>query len=214
MIKPVFLRYVLMIVSALTFSGCLSVSDSPVPRFYTLQAVEQNAPAKQFDLASKVIIGIGPIEIPEYQNRPQIVTRNKDGIIKFAQFERWGESLDAGLARLILEDLTRLLPEAQFQIFPCNFLIPIDFQVIINVIQLEGQLDKDLFLSTQWTVLDLKTKKMLLTKRTQIRQPINPHTYAGLAKALSTACSSLSEEIAENLSELSFKPEVKDVVLQ
>ncbi|MCX5694559.1 MAG: PqiC family protein [Candidatus Omnitrophica bacterium] len=209
-----FLFYVVIIIMVFIFNGCLSVSNSPVPKFYMLRAIDNATESKKFNISSKTIIGIGPIEIPEYQNRPQIVTRDKEGMLNFAQFERWGESLDAGLARLILENLTVMLPQAEFQIFPCNFSIPLDYQVIINVVQLESQLDKEVFLAIQWTIVDTKTKGMLLTKRSEIYQAINPHTYFGLAQALSKACASLSREIAESLSKLSIQPETKDILVQ
>ena len=196
------LRYLVIILFSFIFNGCLSVSNSPVPKFYTLHSTDSFKEIKKSDIDSKIIIGIGPIDIPEYQNRPQIVTQDKDGMLKVAQFERWGESLDSGLGRLILENLTLLLPQAQFQIFPCDFSIPLNYQVLVSVVRLESQLDKDIFLAAQWTIIDFKTKKMLLTKRFQVRQAIDPHTYFGLTQALSRICSLLSSEIAENLAKL------------
>ncbi|MCX5698430.1 MAG: PqiC family protein [Candidatus Omnitrophica bacterium] len=206
-----FLCYAVVVLFSFACSGCLSISNSPVPKFYTLHSIGNPGENRKFDITPKVIIGIGPVEIPEYQNRPQMVTRDKDGMLTFAQFERWGESLDSGLACLILENLTMVFPQAEFQIFPCNFSIPLDYQVIVNVVQLESQLDKDIFFAVQWTIIDSKTKEMLLTKRSQIRQAINPHTYSGLAQALSRACTLLSGEIAEDLSKLS---KAKDALAQ
>ena len=198
-----FLRYVIIILFSFVLVGCLSISNSPVPRFYSLQTINYSGEGKKFEIASKLNIGIGPIGIPEYQNRPQMVTQDKDGMVKFAQFERWGESLDAGLGRLILENLTAMFPQAEFQIFPCDFAIPLDYQVLVNVVKLESQLDKGVSLVAQWTIIDPKTKTMLLTKRSEFYQEINPHTYSGLAQALSRAGALLSNEIAENLAKLS-----------
>jgi uncharacterized protein len=204
-----FLSFVLVALVSFTCSGCLFFSNSPAPRFYTLHSTVNSGGITKLDIAPKLIIGIGPVEVPEYQNRPQIVTRDKGGLLTFAQFERWGESLDSGIERLILENLTEIFPQADFQMFPCNFSIPLDYQVLVNIVQLESQLDKDVLLIAQWTIIDLRTKEMLLTKRSQVLQEINPHTYSGLAQALSKACLVLSEEIARSLSELSFQPEVK-----
>ncbi len=198
-----FLYLFFVILLSFVFSGCLSIPNSPSPRFYTLRLINNVEESKKFNIDPKVIIGIGPIEIPEYQNRPQIVTRNSDGLLTFAQFERWGELLDSAVARVILENLTVMLPQAEFQVFPCNSAIPLNYQVIVNIVQLESQLDKEISLVTQWTIIDSKTKEMLLTKRSQIRQAINPHNYSGLVQALSQACTLLSSEIAENLSILS-----------
>lgn len=212
--KDVLVLQILIVFLSLACCGCLSVPNSPVPKFYMLQATSIPGENKQLDIPPKLIIGIGPVEIPEYQNRPQMVTQDKDGMLKFAQFERWGESLDSGLARLILENLTAIFPQADFQIFPCNFSIPLDYQIMVNVVQLESQLDKDILLTAQWTVINSKTKEMLLTKRSQIRQPVEPHTYSGIASALSRAGTLLSNEIGDDLSKLTNKSEAKAILAQ
>ena len=208
--KPTgFLYYASVVLFSFVCSGCFSIPNSPVPKFYTLHSTESSGGNKLLNIAPQVIIGIGPVEIPEYQNRPQIVTQDKKGMLTFAQFERWGESLDSGLARLILENLTLMFPQTEFQIFPCNFAIPLDYQVIVNVMQLENQLDQDVLLATQWTIINSKTKEMLLTKRSLIRQAVNPHTYSGLALALSRAGTLLSNEIGENLAKITVKSKEK-----
>ena len=84
---------------------------SPTPRFYMLSAINENQVSKKINITPGVIIGVGPVKIPEYLDRPQMVTRDKEGMLKFDEFDRWGESLDLGMARLIREDLTAMLPE-------------------------------------------------------------------------------------------------------
>jgi hypothetical protein len=183
-------------------TGCLSIPNSPSPKFYTLQLSGKAAESKKYDLPANLIVGVGPVQIPEYHNRPQIVTADNNGMLTFAQFQRWGEPLDSGMERLILENLSLMLPQADFQIFPCNFSIPLDYQVIVNVVQLESQLGKEVSLSTQWTIIDVKTQKMLITKKSQIRQPATGRSYQGIVRSLSQACALLSDEIAVSLSEL------------
>ncbi|MDD5326905.1 MAG: PqiC family protein [Phycisphaerae bacterium] len=187
---------------AMVSNGCLSTSNSPTPRFYMLQAEGENQVSKKTDIASGVVIGIGPVRIPEYQDRPQIVTRDKEGMLKFAQFDRWGESLDLGMARLIGENLAVVLPEAKFTSYPWNSSIPVKYQVAVEVIQLDSELDKDLFLVVQWVVIDAQKAKTLIIKRSEFRRSIIPQNYSGLAKTLSMVCASLSSEIAESLATL------------
>ncbi len=194
----------------LTLSGCLSVPNSPNSRFYTLQSIDDNQAAQKFDIASGLIIGVGPVKIPEYLNRPQIVTQDKNKMLKFAEFDRWGEPLDSAICRLINECLTVMLPSAAIRLFPWNLDIPVDYQVVIDIVQLECDLEQDLYLSAQWSVINLHDRKMILIKRSEFRQAINPHSYAGLTKALSAACASLSEEIARELSALPACPRDKD----
>lgn len=186
----------------LAFSGCISVSNSPMPRFYALGAIQENQVSKRINIDSNVLIGVGPVKIPEYQERPQIVTQDKDNMLKFAQFDRWGESLDLGIARLIGEDLAVVLPGAKFTLYPWNATIAVKYQVVVEIVKLDSELDKDLFLVAQWLIIDVQNTKTLIIKRSEFRQLIIPQNYSGLAKTLSTVCASLSSEIAEALAKL------------
>jgi len=184
---------------ALALSGCISVPNSPTPRFYVLQAVDENSVSKKINMNSNMVIGVGPVKIPEYQDRPQIVTSGKEKMLKFAQFDRWGESLTLGVARLIREDLTVMLPGAKCTLYPWNSTIGVEYQVTVEIVQLDSELDKDLFLAAQWLVIDVQNTKTMIIKRSEFRQPIIPQNYSGLVKTLSSACASLSGEIAEVL---------------
>ncbi|MDO8662896.1 MAG: PqiC family protein [Candidatus Omnitrophota bacterium] len=206
MSKANFLSCAAVVLFVFLINGCVSIPSSPTPRFYMPGSITKEQSVEKFEIASGVIVAVGPIRIPAYQDRPQIVTRNKDGTLLFAQFERWGEPLDSGIARLINDDLASLLPAASFQVFPCNFAIPLDYQVIVEVLQLDSELEKDMVFTGQWSIIDAKSRELLLTKRTRISKPINPHNYFGLAQALGDVCFSLSREIAENLSMLSKQP--------
>ena len=187
---------------ALVLSGCISVPNSPTPRFYALQAVDENQVSKKINIASDVLIGVGPVKIPKYQDMPQIVTQDKEKMLKFAQFDRWGEPLDLGMTRLIRENLAVMLPEAKFTLYPWNSSVPVKYQVVVEIVQLDSDLDKDLFIVAQWLVIDVQNTKTIIIKRSEFRQSIVPQNYSGLAKTLGMACASLSSEIAEALATL------------
>ena len=68
--KPTgFLCFVWVALFSFACSGCLSFPNSPVPKFYTLHSTDNSKENKILDIAPKLIIGIGPVEIPEY-DRP------------------------------------------------------------------------------------------------------------------------------------------------
>jgi len=194
---------------ALILSGCLSIKNSPTPRFYVLSTEDENQASKKVNIISEVFIGVGPVKIPEYLERPQMVTQSKEKILKFAQFDRWGESLDLGLTRLIRENLTIMLPGAKLALYPWNITIPIKYQVVVEIVQLDSELDKDLLFVAQWLIIDTQNFKTMIMKRSEFRQPIIPQNYSGLAKTLSTVCGLLSSEIAEALATIETHPETK-----
>lgn len=187
---------------ALALGGCIAISNSPTPRFYSLQAMDESYAGEKFNIPSSVIIGIGPVKIPEYQNRPQIVTQDTNNMITFAQFDRWGEPLELALPRLISANLSVILPGATIETSPWNLAVPVKYQVIMDIFRLESRLDKDMSFTVQWSVIDLENKKMMLIKKSEFSKPIEPHNYSGLAKTLSMECASLSAEIAATLSAL------------
>ena len=79
-----------------------------------LSSINETQVSKKINITPGLIIEVGPVKIPEFLDRPQMVTKDKEGTLKFDEFDRWGESLDLGVARLIREDLTAMLPEAKF----------------------------------------------------------------------------------------------------
>jgi uncharacterized lipoprotein YmbA len=153
-----------------------------------------------------VVIGIGPVKIPEYQDRPQIVTQDQDGMLKFSQLDRWGESLDRGLERLIRENLSLVFPMAELAAYPWNQSMPVKYQVLLNIVQLDSELEKDLILVVQWQLIKVQSSETVLIKSSEFRQPIIPHDYPGLTQALSKAFALLSFEIAEALARLENHP--------
>jgi uncharacterized protein len=190
---------------ALGLSGCLSIPNSQTPRFYALSAINETQAVNKNNIPAGMIIGVGPVKIPEYLDRPQIVTQNKEKMLEFAQFDRWGESLDLGLADLIREDLTTMLPRAKLTIYPWNPSMAVKYQVVLEVVQLDSELDKDMFFVVQWMVIDMQNSKTVIIKRSEFRRPIIPQSYSGLVKTLSTACASLSSQISAALASLKTK---------
>ena len=191
------MKHIVCLFFILILNGCITAPDTPTPRFYRLQAVDNIQVSAGSKLTSNVIIGVGPVGIPEYQNRPQIVTQNENKMLTIAQFDRWGEPLDLALARLVSDNLTVLLEGVTIKIYPWNLAIPVKYQLVLDLVKLESQLDKDLFFAAQWSIIDAQANKMILMKKSEFQLPINPHNYSGLVKTLSQAAASLSREIAD-----------------
>jgi len=79
--------------------------------------------------------------------------------------------------------------------------------VAVEIVQLDSDLDKNLFLVAQWQIIDVLNMKTMIIKRSELRQAIIPvGNHESDAKTLSTACSSLSSENAEVLAALEAHP--------
>ena len=192
----------------LLLSGCISLPNSPIsptPRFYMLSAINETQVSKKINIPADVLIGVGPVKIPGYLDRPQMVTKDKEGVLKFDEFDRWGESLDRGLARLVREDLTGKLPGTKLVLYPWGSEVAVNYQVTLEVVKLDSEIDRDMSFVVQWTVIDVQNSKTVIIKSSVFHQPIIPQNYSGLAKTLSASCASLSHQIAQTLVTLKTK---------
>ncbi|MBN1913696.1 MAG: membrane integrity-associated transporter subunit PqiC [Candidatus Omnitrophica bacterium] len=193
-----------LFILVLFIGGCISVPTSPTPRFYTLQSlsVKNQVKLQGAENLNNIIIGVGPVTLPEYFNRPQIVTKNSNNAVEFSQFDRWAEPLEDAIARIIAKNFTVLLPETGIDILPWNSAIPRKYQVTIEVIELNCNLKDEAMMLLQWSIIEAGGKKLLLTERKAYREKIESGTYPGLVRALSVICESISKDIAGKLIEL------------
>ena len=97
---------------ALVLTGCSSTSPS---RFFVLTSQDRLVAGH---LQSDVSIGVGPIVLPHYLDRPQIVTRTGQNELRLAEFDRWAEPLTENVSRVLTEDLCKLLETEQVSIVP------------------------------------------------------------------------------------------------
>ena len=190
----------LIAVFVIILGGCVSVPNSPNPRFYSLRAMDSQEISK-FD-TKELVVAIGPVKIPEYLNRPQIATMNKDETLSFSEFNRWAEPLDFALERIINENLSNILDGAIIETFPWDLAVPVKYQVIASVIRLDNEFNEKLIFVVQWSIIDLEKKHAIFTKRSEFIQPINPQNSYGLAGALSESGALLSEEIVQQFNSM------------
>jgi len=147
-------------------------------------------------------IGIGPIRIPDYLDRPQIVTRRASGEIALAEFDRWGEPMKDNLTRALAKNLSILLCTNTIAFFPWRGGIPIDYRIEMEVLRLDGSLGGNISLEAWWMVLSGNGKRMLLAKKSNFTEAAGGKDYQSLVAAQGRALGHLSREIAEAIKTL------------
>ena len=110
-------KYILQITAlvvagiAMGLGGCAGMS--PPSNFYVLSTLPESAAGTQSDGdESKIEIGVGPVKLPEYLDRSQIITRISPNALKVAAFDRWAEPLKSSFPRILMENLATLLNTA------------------------------------------------------------------------------------------------------
>ena len=79
------------------------------------------------------MIGLGPLTLPQYLDRPDIVTRAGANQMRLGDFSQWAEPLEPLLTRIMAEDLYALLgakdviPIPQRGDLPLDRVVEVDF---------------------------------------------------------------------------------------
>jgi uncharacterized lipoprotein YmbA len=107
------MRRRLLVVLALAAGGCLGPRQDP-SAFFLLSPM--SAPSQ--DMPLSVTLGVGPVTIPGYLDRSQIVVRLSDNEVAVAESDRWAEPLVEGITRTLEGNLQTLLPGSSFVDYP------------------------------------------------------------------------------------------------
>ena len=182
---------VLLLALVVCFSACGGKSDTS--QFYVLSPLPQPG----LSAGEGMTIGVFPVSMPDYLDRPQIVTRVSDNEIKLDEFSRWAEPLKDSFTRALVQNLSTLLNTAKVVRTTRSAGVPMALQVGVEVVQFDGTLGGEVVLIVQWGVFEADGKKLLMGKRSSFKEPTGAATYEALVAAESRAVAALSREIAE-----------------
>jgi uncharacterized protein len=141
-------------------------------------------------------IGVGPVEIPSYLDRPQIVTHQGPYQIHIAELDRWAGTLRENIKSVIAENLSVLLYNDHVYSFPWRSVKPIQYQIMVQILRFDAVPGEMVMLDARWVLMEEDPKRMLLEQRSQIQLPLSSKEYNEIVAAQSRAVDNLSREIA------------------
>ena len=192
--KIIFLAIVLLI-----FTGCLGAKGpTQSTKFYVLNSLyslekKETAVAKM----PNITIGVGPVELPKYINRPHIVTRAIQNEIQIEEFERWAEPIDSNFFRVLADNLSILLQTDNIVSFPAKRSTKVDYQVAVTVTRFDGVVGENALLRARWSIYGENGEKKLISKHSVYKQPVNGEELKDLVSAQSLALAHFSNDIAQ-----------------
>lgn len=200
-IRSLFISIILISV----LSGC---ANTPPSRFYMLSS-QSTSEEKKSNLADPgcIALAIGPVELPEYLNRPQILSRISENELKLADFDKWAEPLDHNISRVIIENLTEQLHAWNFAVFPWGGSIPIDYRIAVDIIRFDGNLSGDATLVVRWSIFVQEGKTLQTTKKSTYTEPVSSQSFEALVSAQEKLLAVFCGEIAKEIKSVVNTPE-------
>jgi len=143
------------------------------------------------------VIGVGPVKIPEYLNRPQIVTRSEGNEVFIQEFHRWAEPLKDSISRVLARNLSCLLATDHVFIFPWPGMVKPDYRVTMNIFRFDGRRGGEVYLDVFWAVHRGDDNFLVESKRSFLKKMCREDDHEAMVEAHNLLLLHLSREIAD-----------------
>lgn len=188
------LRLILPLALATLLNGC---GTTPPSNYYLLGA--DTATQARVAMERVIGVGLGPIEFPAYLDRNEIVISSGDHRLRTTEYQRWAEPLESGFARILAQNLTADLPDADVHNYPWRPDAPIDVQVHLKVLRFDADDRNRARLSVRWELIDRHSEIRYPPQNRDYLISAESGDYEALVKALSRCVGALSDDLAENI---------------
>jgi uncharacterized lipoprotein YmbA len=190
------LRTCLCVLAAIGLAGCAS---SPSARFYTLTPISPQEAKPSAPATNPVSVSIAPVEIPDYLERPQIVTRDGQNELSLAEFDRWAGSLSDNISAVLAENIGLLLGSDRVFVYPRMSAEKADYTVAIRVLRLDCVLGDRVLFKAQWTLFAGPGRKDVATHVMTFTERLDDKRYETMVAVVGHTLEQASREIAREI---------------
>lgn len=182
-----------LLAALVAVSGCALLTGPKVEptRYFVLNAVAPPA-----GVTSDVSIGLGPVRIPAYLDRPQMARRVDEHQIAYSETALWGEPLYELVPRTMAANLVLLLGPPRLEVFPWYRTAELDYVITVDFSRFEEQPDGTMGLGGRWTLDNTGRSDKLVRTFANSRLPGPSEDRAAVLSAL---LAELTQEIAAAL---------------
>ena len=184
-------------VALLVLSGCLG--STPPTQFYLLPPLTSGDTASPASAGQRdLTLGVGPVTVPPYLDRPQIVTRTSRAKLVLADLDQWAAPLPDTITRVLAENLSLLIPTERVVLHPWPRTTDPDYQVTVEVLQFDRGPGGQVVLVARWSLLDRDAKELAL-RTSRISQAAGGADYEATVTAMGRTLEVLAHDMAATL---------------
>lgn len=186
------MKKILLLIVVIFMSAC---QQSPQKNFYLLTSLIPLA-EKKHDSSNR-LIGLGPIELADYLNRPNMVRMHSDNRLNLNTNDFWAEPLDKGIVRVLSLNLGNLDTARLMQPFPwrSDRIPAYSLRVTINELV---QSDRQTKINATWELVHAADKN-IIERQHFIRTVDTENNSHAMAQSYSELLAELAEEMHKGL---------------
>lgn len=144
-------------------------------------------------------IGVGPVSIPEYIDRPNLVLQEQANQFSVASNHRWAGALDTSIARVTATNLGRRTGTGNVRTYPWPGDDGLNCQVTLDIRQFHGEVDGHAVLEAGWRIYSLPDRRLIGSRTFHAREALESDGYQALVAAQSRLLSRLADEISSTM---------------
>jgi len=196
---------VALVASLLGLGACASTPS----RFYILNTLPASEATPATAAERGPVIGVGPITLPKYLDRPQIVTRASRNQLTLGEFDRWAESLQENFSSVLVENLALLIPTDHILLNSWPGSATPEYQVRVEVRHFDGWLGGESTLIARWSILD-QGERELVSQKVHLNAPAGGRDYEAMVVAMNQLLETLSRDIATAIQRLASRAAARE----
>jgi uncharacterized lipoprotein YmbA len=187
-----FIYYLALSCCFLSLTGCIGGSTPPA-QFYLLEPLgaDGGTPATE---GIKPVVSLGPVRIPRYVDRPQIVTASGRNAYRLSEMNQWAESLDDNISRVLAQNLSRLASVDTVLSNSSNRARQAQLRVAVNILEFHVNPAGQAGLTAQWQIL--RGGDAAVTRLASYRAPASTTDYRAMVMGLNECLNQMSRELA------------------
>lgn len=144
-------------------------------------------------------IGVGPVSVAAYLDRPNLVFQETGNRLALAESHRWAGDLEDNIASVLAANLGRELGSGNVRTYPWTDDDQLRYQVSIDIRQLHGSARGEAYLEAAWRAYAVADGRLLASKSWSGSEPLQADGYDELAAAESRLLARLAARIADSL---------------
>jgi len=173
--------------------------SSPPVRYFALSPMDS---VQQQDPDDAVTLGVGPLRLPEYLNRSQIVTRGGGSELEVDEFSRWAEPLTQALHRVVSTDVDNMMNGVMVIAFPWEAVVhnEVDYRLLGEVTRFDADRSGRVVLDIQWGITDTTGQATVVIRRSKYeKRAARPDDPAIVVSAMNDALAMFSRDVVSEL---------------
>jgi uncharacterized protein len=186
---------------ALVFGACSVLPPHQDHTHFILLAPASNKESEGTQFAdgeklTSAAIGLGPIQLPEYLDRPELVIRTSPNGLELSGTDRWAEPLNDNFRHTLASDLINRLGTTNVVQYPWYPGTRLDYIVRVQVQRFEVDTSKSAELVARWDLRTAQADQPVTTRDAHLSNAVTSLSGDAAAAALSADVAELAGQIA------------------